>query len=120
LTFTSQAGRGAGARAPRSRRQERESRLRVDLRPHEHPPASDTSAEVEDFLVARLRELSLAEKLAMVRRLNRGLVRLTLAGVRARYPSADARELALRAAALRLPRDVMVRAFGWDPDVEGL
>lgn len=90
------------------------------MRPHEHPPVSDTSAEVEDFLVARLRELSPAEKLAMVRRLNRGLVGLTLAGVRARYPAADARELALRAAALRLPRDVMVRVFGWDPDIEGL
>jgi hypothetical protein len=36
-------------------------------------------------------------------------------GVRARHPEASEREVFLRAAALRLPRDLIIRAYGWDP-----
>jgi hypothetical protein len=36
-------------------------------------------------------------------------------GVRSRHPGAGERELFLRAASLRLPRDLMIRAYGWDP-----
>jgi hypothetical protein len=37
-------------------------------------------------------------------------------GVRARHPHASEREIFLRSAALRLPRDLMIRAYGWDPE----
>lgn len=37
-------------------------------------------------------------------------------GVRANHPEASEREIFLRAAALRLPRDLMIRAYGWDPE----
>ena len=36
-------------------------------------------------------------------------------GVRARHPEASEREVFRRAAALRLPRDLIIRAYGWDP-----
>jgi hypothetical protein len=40
-------------------------------------------------------------------------------GIRERHPTASERELRLRLAALKYGRDLMVRACGWDPDVEG-
>ena len=43
-------------------------------------------------------------------------LRMAESGVRARYPHASEREIFLRAAALRLPRDLMIRAYGWDPE----
>jgi hypothetical protein len=43
-------------------------------------------------------------------------IRVSESGVRARYPNASEREVFLRAAALRIPRDLMIRAYGWDPD----
>jgi hypothetical protein len=44
---------------------------------------------------------------------------LALAGIADRHPQADERERRLRLAALRLERDTMVNAFGWDPAVNG-
>lgn len=44
---------------------------------------------------------------------------LALAGIIARHPQASERERRLRRAALRLDRDTMVRAFGWDPAIHG-
>jgi hypothetical protein len=41
-------------------------------------------------------------------------MRLALARIRAQYG-----ELQLRLGALLLDQSVMVRVFGWDPDVEG-
>ena len=38
------------------------------------------------------------------------------AGVRLRYPDATDREVFLRAASLRIPRDLMIAAYGWDPE----
>jgi hypothetical protein len=46
-------------------------------------------------------------------------VSLSEAGVRKRQPGIDERELRLRVASLRLPRETMIRAFGWDPDAAG-
>ena len=45
-------------------------------------------------------------------------VRMSESGVRARDPEASEREIFLRSAALRLPRDLMIRAYGWDPETE--
>ena len=40
-------------------------------------------------------------------------------GVRMRYPEAVEREAFLRAVATRLPRELMLRAYGWDPLAHG-
>ncbi len=44
---------------------------------------------------------------------------MAMAGLRSRHPQASEEELRLRLAALRLGRDLMVRAFGWDPEALG-
>jgi len=44
------------------------------------------------------------------------MIQLAEAGVRLRYPIISEREAFLRAAALRIPRDLMIKAYGWDPD----
>lgn len=51
--------------------------------------------------------------------LNRTLDGLALAGIRQRHGALDERELRLRLYALRLDREDMIRAFGWDPELEG-
>ena len=38
------------------------------------------------------------------------------AGVRLQYPEASEREILLRTAARHLSRDLMIRAYGWDPE----
>jgi hypothetical protein len=40
-------------------------------------------------------------------------------GVRAACPNASEREIFLRTAALRIPRDLMIKAYGWDPERDG-
>ena len=39
------------------------------------------------------------------------------AGVRLQYPQASEREVLLRTAARHLSRDLMIRAYGWDPEL---
>jgi hypothetical protein len=61
-----------------------------------------------------------AAKLARVVSLNRALESLALAGIRDRHGYAlSQRELRLRLGALRLPRETMMRIFGWDPAKRG-
>ena len=43
------------------------------------------------------------------------VLRLSEHGVRQRYPSADEHEVRMRAAALRLDRQTMIKVYGWDP-----
>ncbi|MCU0225924.1 MAG: hypothetical protein MUF27_18070 [Acidobacteria bacterium] len=83
------------------------------------PPLQDTSPEAEAVLVAGWRARTPAEKLALVSAMTRTAQELSLAGIRARHPHATEDELRLRLAALRLPRELMIRLFGWDPAVEG-
>lgn len=47
--------------------------------------------------------------------LSEGLLDAVKAGIRLRHPGASEREVFLRAAATRLPRELMIRAYGWDP-----
>jgi hypothetical protein len=63
-----------------------------------------------------LREKTPGEKIAMAFEMSEFAVRLSESGVRARYPNASEREIFLRSAALRIPRDLMIRAYGWDPE----
>lgn len=50
--------------------------------------------------------------------LSEGLFEAVKTGVRLRHPEADEREVFLRAVAMRLPRELMIRAYGWDPALE--
>jgi len=58
-------------------------------------------------------------KLAIVSDLNRTGDELARIDIRERHPGASEREVALRLASLENGRELMVEAFGRDPDVEG-
>lgn len=80
----------------------------------------DTTLEAEQFQIERLREMSPAQRFAVLESLVRMADQLSRAGIRLRYPDADEREIGLRAAALRLDAEAMRAVYGWDPEREGL
>jgi hypothetical protein len=45
------------------------------------------------------------------------VLRVSEAGVRLAHPDADDREVFLRTAARHLSRELMIRAYGWDPQL---
>ncbi len=82
-----------------------------------HPPGiSDTDPRAHEIQMELLRSKTPDERLAMVFSMIEFALQMAESGVRARYPGASEREIFLRCAALRLPRDLMVRAYGWDPE----
>jgi hypothetical protein len=85
------------------------------------PVPSDTSPDAERVLIEGYRRMSPAEKLERVAALNRALVALSTARLRAQYGAAiPPRELRLRLAALRLEPEIMRTVLAWDPAVHGL
>lgn len=81
--------------------------------------SSDTSLEVERLLIEAYRRMPPWEKAGRVREMADALEALALAGIAARHPQATEHERRLRSAALRLDRETMMCAFGWDPVVHG-
>jgi hypothetical protein len=80
----------------------------------------DTPAEIEQRLVEEYRRMSPGQRLMMAMEMNRAVQQMAAARIRTQYgPDLPERELRLRLAALWIDRDTMVRAFGWDPRVEG-
>jgi hypothetical protein len=79
----------------------------------------DTSREAEERQFDHWRGLAPVEKARIVAGLTRMTNQLARAGIRARYPEADEREIELRMMALRVGRGAMLKYFGWDPDHEG-
>ncbi|MCA9758677.1 MAG: hypothetical protein KDA27_22985 [Candidatus Eisenbacteria bacterium] len=84
------------------------------------PQSPDTDPDAERIQIERLREMTYADRFALLESLVQMSDQLSRAGIRLRYPDADEREIGLRAAALRLPPEVMRSVYGWDPDREGL
>ena len=74
---------------------------------------SDTTPDADAVRLGRYASMSPAEKAARVVELTRAACTLALAGLRARYPAADERELLLRLAVLRLGAEKVSRAYGW-------
>lgn len=79
----------------------------------------DTAADVEARQVAHWRAMSAKDRFDLVAALNASCEQMAAAGVRLRHPDASADEVHRRVLALRVGRDLMVAAYGWDPDVEG-
>jgi len=86
-----------------------------------HPPHPDADFQ-RDTAPAALavfyeiqRQRPLSQKLMDVFDLSQGLRETVKAGLRLRYPAASEREIFLRAAATSIPRQLMIRAYGWDP-----
>ena len=84
-----------------------------------HVGVSDTSPDAERFLIEGYRRMSPTEKLQRVASLNRALVTLAAARIRADYGDISEEEMRLRLGALRLGRETMMKVFGWDPEEKG-
>jgi hypothetical protein len=71
----------------------------------------DTSPETERLQVERWRQMSPAEKAAIVSGLTQAVHDLALAGIRLRHPGASPREQFLRLALITLGPDLARRAY---------
>ena len=76
---------------------------------------ADTDPKALEVFFDIHRNMSPSRKVAMVFELTEIMLEASKAGVRMRYPEADEREVFLRATALRLDPDTMVKVYGWDP-----
>jgi hypothetical protein len=79
----------------------------------------DTTKDVERLQIEAWRTWTPAEKFGRMAAMTRRLQQIQLAEIRRRHPDAGERELKMRLASRRLEPELMRRAFGWDPDVEG-
>ncbi len=75
----------------------------------------DTPPEIEAIQLQLFREMGPRGRLAVAADLNEALDDLARAGIRARHGELPDAEARLRLFALRLSREQMVHAFGWDP-----
>jgi hypothetical protein len=83
------------------------------------PGASDTPPEVDAVMFDLWRRATPTQKLRKVFGFGQMINALTRSEIRSRYPGATAREIELRLASRSLDRQMMIKAFGWDPDVRG-
>ena len=79
----------------------------------------DTSPEALKVFYGIQRRRTGEQKLADAFDLSEGVFEMAKQGVRMRYPEAQEREVFLRAVATRLPPELMIRAYGWDPLAHG-
>lgn len=80
---------------------------------------TDTDPRAMEVWLELLRGKTPGEKIEMAFGLTDFALRMAESGVRVNYPLASEREVFLRTAALRLPRDLMIKAYGWDPERDG-
>jgi len=79
----------------------------------------DTHPEIERIIVEAARKMTFAERFHKIEDLMRTAQALALADINHRYPNATEHEIRMRLGSRRIPADLMRKAFGWDPDVEG-
>lgn len=85
-----------------------------------HPEEfTDTDPRAMEVWLELLRKMPAGEKLAVVLGGAQFLLQLYEMGVRSMYPEASDHEVLLRVAARHLPRELMIRAYGWDPENDG-
>lgn len=83
------------------------------------PLSLDTSAEVQRIHFDLLRHASASQELRLTFDLIQTLRRLTLADVRRQLPNASEDELRRGLIARLLPREDVIRAYGFDPKSTG-
>ena len=79
----------------------------------------DTDPQAERALIEMLRRAPTWKRAEQLAGLIEARNVLILADLRRRYPEAGAEELRMRLASRLLPREDVVRVFGWDPEKEG-
>ena len=78
---------------------------------------ADTDPQALEVFLELHRRMTPSQKLAAVFEMSEIVLRMAAAGVRQRFPEAGDREIFLRTAALHLDRNLMLRAYGWHPDL---
>jgi len=81
--------------------------------------SQDTHPEAEKVLIELLRKAPAWKKLKMLSQITTMCRELALSGLRRRYPEGDEEEMKKRLAALVLPRQMVIKAYNWDPEKEG-
>jgi hypothetical protein len=85
-----------------------------------HPPEfTDTDPRAMEVWLDLMRRMPPGEKLGAILNASGFLLQLYEMGVRRLHPHANEREVLLRVAARHLPRDLVIRAYGWDPEANG-
>jgi hypothetical protein len=83
------------------------------------PLSPDTTVEAQRKHYELMRRLSPEQRLSMAFALTDATRQLILADLHHRYPRANAEELRRRFIARVLPRQDVIRAYGFDPKAEG-
>ena len=83
------------------------------------PEPEDSYSAAERARIEMVRRMPIWKRAERWDALTRGRRELILAVLRTRYPQADEQELRKRLAARLLPREIVIRMFGWDPEKEG-
>lgn len=79
----------------------------------------DTDPRIARMMIAGYRAMSPAQKLETVVQMNNAVLEMAAARLRQQYGKMTNRELKLRLAALWIDREMLKRAFGYDPDTHG-
>jgi len=83
------------------------------------PLSSDTTPEAQVMHYKLMQRLSPEQRLSMAFALTNATRKLVLADLQYRFPNADKDEIRRRFIARVLPREDVIRAYGFDPKAEG-
>ena len=83
------------------------------------PLSPDTTPEAQRKQYELMRKLSPEQKLSLAFNLTNMMRQLVVADLRHRFPQADDEEIRRRFIARVLPREDVIRAYGFDPKAEG-
>ncbi|MDQ2920199.1 MAG: hypothetical protein M3R52_01085 [Acidobacteriota bacterium] len=83
------------------------------------PLSPDTTPTAQQMHFELMRQLPGWKRLTLAFDLTQAMRRLVLADIRRRYPGASDEEVRRRFIARVLPRDDVIRAYGFDPRQEG-
>lgn len=82
------------------------------------PLSSDTSPETQEIIFEMLRTAPSGKKIRLTFDLIQTTRLLVLAGLRRRFPTASETELRRQLICRLLPREDVIRAYGFDPKAE--
>jgi hypothetical protein len=83
------------------------------------PLSPDTTPEAQQMHFELMRKLPGWKRLSLAFNLTQAMRQLVLTDIRCRYPEACDAEIRRRFIARVLPREDVIRAYGFDPKLEG-
>lgn len=81
--------------------------------------ASDTDPNIERMIIESTRRTPDWKKFEQVAAMTNACRELAMMGLKDRYPKATEEEVRRRFAAMVLDRELVIKLFGWDPNIEG-